>query len=352
MEPPIDLRSDTMTRASQRMRQAMADAAVGNSALGEDPTVERLEQDAAERLGKEDALFLASGTMGNLAAMLAWTRDVERPEIIAESTAHVLLYESSSISRIAHAQARAIQGQRGVMDPAEVERHLRPSDGPSIKPQTALVCLEQTHNQAGGTVLAPDHMAEIRELASAHDVPLHIDGARLFNAAVALDVPVAELAQHGDSVMIALTKGLGAPVGSILAGPEPFIERAARAKALLGGAMRQAGHLAAAGLVALEDGPDRLHRDHENAERLAEGLAKIDGVSVDLDRVETNIVFFDVSPLGMTAPEFQDAMLEADVGVDGMMRPTHVRAVTHRDVSADDVDRAIEAAANVAAEHR
>lgn len=352
MEPPIDLRSDTMTRPTDRMREAMATAEVGNSALGEDPTVARLEDEAAAVLGKDAALFLASGTMANLAAMIAWTQDVERPEVIAEATAHLLLYESSSIARIAHAQAHPIEGQRGRMDPAEVRRAIRPRDGPSIKPQTALLSIEQTHNHTGGVVLEPDHLAKLHEIAGEADVPVHIDGARLFNAATALDVPVDRLTRHGDSVMVALTKGLGAPVGSLLAGPEGFIERAARAKALVGGGLRQAGHLAAAGRIALEDGPEQLATDHANARRLAQGLAKIDGIAVDPEEVETNIVFFDVSDLGVTAARFEDAMLEAGVGYDGMMRRMHVRGVTHRDVDADDVDAAIEATADVAAQLR
>lgn len=351
-EPEIDLRSDTMTRPTDAMREAMAEAEVGNSALGEDPTVDRLETQAAELLGKPAALFLASGTMANLAAMLAWTHDVERPEVIAEATSHVLLYESSSIARIAHAQARPLEGEAGRMDPAAVRANLRPAGGPSIKPQTALVCLEQTHNQAGGVVLPPAHMEEIASIAAEGDVPVHVDGARLFNAAVALDVPAAELAAYGDSVMVALTKGLGAPVGSVLAGPEPFIERAARAKALLGGGMRQAGHLAAAAELALSEGPGQLGEDHANARRLAEALAKVDGLGVDLDRVQTNIVFFDVAGLGTTAARFAEALAEQGVGVDGMMREHHARAVTHRDVDAADVDAAAEAIADVAARFR
>lgn len=350
-EPSIDLRSDTVTRPTDAMREAMAQADVGNSALGEDPTVDRLEAKAADVLGKEAALFLPSGTMANLAAMITWTRDVERPEIIAESTSHVLLYESSSIARVAHAQARPVEGEAGHMDPEAVRAQIRPEEGPTIKPQTALVCLEQTHNQAGGVVLDPDHMDEIAEIASEHDVPVHVDGARLMNAAVALDVPPSDLTV-GDSVMLALTKGLGAPVGSVLAGSAPFVQRAERAKALLGGAMRQAGHLAAAGLVALDEGPDRLAQDHDRALRLAEGLAGIDGIHVELGLVDTNIVFFDVSELGVDAAEFAKLARKEGVGLDGGMRTRDVRAVTHHDLEDGDVEGALEAIEATAASLR
>lgn len=349
MEPRIDLRSDTMTRPTDAMREAMANATVGNSALGEDPTVNELQDEAADLLGKESALFLASGTMANLASLIAWTRPLERPEVIAEATSHVLLYESSSIARVANAQAHPLEGQRGRIPLEALEENLRPREGPTVKPQTALVCLEDPHNHAGGTVLGQDYLKDAYELARGHDVPVHLDGARLFNAAVAQGVPVKALAQHADSVMVALTKGLGAPVGSLLAGPEPFVEDAARAKALLGGGMRQAGHLAAAAKLALNEGPKRLEQDHENARRLARGADDVQGLSVDLDRVDTSIVFVDVSGLGVDASTFASELMEEDVGVDGMMRETHVRAVTHRDVSESDVDEALEALSTVAA---
>jgi threonine aldolase len=351
-EPDVDLRSDTVTRPTDAMREAMAEAEVGNSALGEDPAVDRLEAEAADLFGKADALFLPSGTMANLAAMIAWTRDVERPEIVAESTAHVLLYESSSIARVAHAQARPIEGEAGRMDPGDVRAHIRPAGGPTIKPQTALVCLEQTHNQAGGVALGLEHMDEIAAIADEADVPVHIDGARSLNAAEALDVAPAEIADRGDSIMLALTKGLGAPVGSVLAGSEAFIQRARRAKALVGGGMRQSGHLAAAGLLALQEGPKRLEQDHRRARRLADELAAVEGIEVDLDRVDTNIVFFDVSELGVDAATFAERAAEHGVGFDGMMTEHRVRAVAHRDVDGDDVERAIEVVQTVADEVR
>jgi threonine aldolase len=342
MEPEIDLRSDTVTRPTDEMRTAMAQAEVGNSALGEDPTVQALETEAAETFDKQAAVFCASGTMANLAAMIAWTRELDRPEIVAETTAHVLLYESSSIARVAHAQARPIVGERGHMPVDRVREEIRPADGPSIKPQTGLVCLEQTHNHAGGVVLDPDHMAEIADLAGEHDVPVHVDGARLMNAAVELDADPVDLAQHGDSVMLALTKGLGAPVGSVLAGSEEFVAYARRAKALLGGGLRQSGHLAAAGRIALETGPKRLATDHELAQRFARGVHGIDGIDVDPSAVETNIVFFDVSGLGVDAAEFAKRAGKHGLGLDGMMAEHRVRAVTHRDVDGDDVAEAID----------
>jgi threonine aldolase len=346
-EPAIDLRSDTVTRPTDAMREAMAEAEVGNSALGEDPTVHEFEARAAETFGKPAAVFLASGTMANLAAMLAWTQHVERPEIVAEASSHVLGYESSSIARVAHAQARPVEGEAGRMPPSAVRDAIR-AEGPTIKPQTALVCLEQTHNHAGGVALALDHMAEIASVARDHEVPVHVDGARCLNAAEALDVEPAAIAEHADSIMLALTKGLGAPVGSVLAGPEDFVERARRAKALLGGGMRQAGHLAAAALLALEQGPERLARDHELAREFAERVDDVEGLHVDLDRVDTNIAFVDVTELGVEASTFADHAAEHGVGLDGMMTTHAVRAVTHRDVDGDDIDRAVDVVARVA----
>ncbi len=341
-EPDVDLRSDTVTRPTDAMRRAMAEAEVGNSALGEDPTVQALEVEAADVFDKPAALFLPSGTMANLAALIAWTQPVERPEVIAEATSHILLYESSSIARVAHAQARPIEGTAGHMDADDVRKQIRPSGGPTIKPQTALVCLEQTHNHAGGVVLDPDHVAGIATLAHEHDVPVHIDGARIVNAAVALDTSPAEVAAPGDSIMLSLSKGLGAPVGSVLAGPQPFIERATRAKSLLGGGMRQSGHLAAAARIALSQRPNQLARDHDNARAFAEKVAAIDGITVELGRVDTNIVFFDVQDLGLTAAAFAEEAAKRGLGVDGMMTEHRVRAVMHRDIDEDDLERAID----------
>lgn len=347
MEPRIDLRSDTVTRPSKAMRDAMRDADVGNDALGEDPTVNRLQAEAAEALGKEGALFFPSGTMANLAALLAWTRRVERPEVIAESTAHVLLYESSSIARVANAQTHPIDGEAGRMPLDRIAASLR-TDGFSIKPQTALVCLEETHNHAGGIVIGTDYVRDVGELARDHGVPVHLDGARLFNAAVAQGITPARAAEGSDSVMIALTKGLGAPMGSLLAGDEGFLEDAQRARSLLGGGLRQAGIVAAAGRIALDEGVDRLEQDHANARRLAKRLASIEGLRVDVDAVGSNIVFVDVTGLGVDAAEAARWLGDEDVGVDGMMRPTHVRCVTHRDVSREDVDEAVGAFERVA----
>lgn len=321
----------------------MASADVGNSALGEDPTVNRLQEEAARVLGKDAALFFPSGTMANLASLIAWTQDAERPEVLAEETAHLILYESSSIARVAHAQARPLPGDGGRIPLDLLEEHIRPAGGPSIKPETALVSLEEPHNHHGGTVLGLDYLEKASKLAGEHAVPVHLDGARLFNAAAARDEPVSAFAEHADSVMVALSKGLGAPVGSVLAGDRSFVDDAARAKSLLGGGLRQAGHLAAAGLIALEQGPERLPQDHDNAKRLARAVDGIEGLSVDVDRVETNLVFVDVSGLGLTASAFAKRVAKQGVGVDGMMREHHVRAVLHKDVRTSDVDQAVEA---------
>lgn len=343
MEPRIDLRSDTVTRPTDAMREAMRDADVGNDALGEDPTVNRLQDKAAEMLGKQEALFFPSGTMANLAALLAWTQDVERAEVLAEHTSHILLYESASLARVAGALAHPIEGDQGRMPLDQLEASMRPKGGPSMKPQTALLCLEETHNHAGGIVTGTRYLADVASLAQAHDVPVHLDGARLFNAAVAQGKPPHRVAEAGDSVMIALTKGLGAPVGSLLAGDASFLEDAARARTLLGGGLRQSGIVAAAGLIALDQGPGRLAQDHANAKRLAKGLAAIEGLGVDVEAVETNIVFVDITNLGADAVTAARHLAEDGVGVDGMMRSTHVRCVTHRDVSEGDVDEAVAA---------
>lgn len=341
-ELPIDLRSDTVTRPTPEMRRAMAEAEVGDDVYGEDPTVNRLEALAATMVGMEAALFVPSGTMGNQAAVLTHTRRGD--EVICHEESHVFLYEVGGMALISGAQVRTLPGRRGFMSPADIAAAIRPEN--VHFPRTGLLCLENTHNRAGGTVATPDEVGAMAVAARDRGVPVHLDGARIFNAAVALGVPVSEFARHVDSLMFCLSKGLSAPVGSLLCGSRDFIERARRARKVLGGGMRQAGVLAAAGLVALESMVDRLAEDHENARVLAEGLAGLSGLDVDLATVQTNIVSLGVKETGLGAPAFAAACRDRGLLMNAMS-PTRVRLVTHKDVDRAAVLRAIEIVAEV-----
>ncbi|BDG59334.1 low-specificity L-threonine aldolase [Caldinitratiruptor microaerophilus] len=332
----IDLRSDTVTTPTPAMRRAMYEAEVGDDVYREDPTVRRLEELAAEIIGKEAALFVTSGTQGNQVAILTHTRRGD--EVIVEAESHIFIYEVGGMAALAGCQARPLPGRRGALDPADVAAAIRPEN--VHFPRTGLVCLENTHNRAGGAVL-PQHLVEaVAETARSRGVPLHLDGARIFNAAVATGRPAAELAAPADSVMFCLSKGLGAPVGSILAGSEGFIAEARRMRKLLGGGLRQAGVLAAAGIVALTEMVDRLAEDHENARRLAEGLAQLPGVAVDVAGVETNMVMVDVTDSRWTAATLSGALAEAGVRCNAV-GPRRLRLVTHKDVSREDIDEAL-----------
>ncbi|MFO7173259.1 MAG: low-specificity L-threonine aldolase [Bacillota bacterium] len=333
---PIDLRSDTVTVPTPEMRRAMYEAEVGDDVYGEDPTVNRLEELAAEILGKEAALFVVSGTQGNQVAILTHTRRGD--EVICEAEAHVYFYEVGAIAALAGCQVRPIPGHRGMPAPEAVAAAIRPKN--VHFPRTGLICLENTHNRAGGTVLPQDQVEAVCAIAHQHGIPVHLDGARLFNAAVAQGRTARELAAPFDSVMVCLSKGLGAPVGSILAGRRDFIEEARRMRKLLGGGMRQAGVLAAAGIVALTTMVDRLAEDHANARRLAEGIAQIPGLAVDLKTVQTNMVFFDITDSRWDAPRLVAALEAAGVRCNAV-GPRRVRWVTHKDVSAADCDRAL-----------
>lgn len=337
----IDLRSDTVTKPTDEMRQAMFNAEVGDDVYGEDPTVRRLEEVAADVLGKEAALFVTSGTQGNQVAILAQSRAGE--EIILEAESHIFYYEAATASAFAGVQTRTIEGHRGAMNPQEVEKAIR---GVNIHfPKTSLICLENTHNRAGGTILPEDNMREIHAIGQRHGVPIHLDGARLFNAAVASCVPASQLAQYVDTVQFCLSKGLGAPAGSIVAGTREFIETARYWRKRMGGGLRQVGVLAAPGLIALTKMVDRLAEDHENAKYLAEGLANIAGFTVDLDSVETNIVIVDISKTGFHALQMldllkQEGVLAVDFG------DTLVRFVTHKDVTRADMDETLKRISN------
>jgi threonine aldolase len=335
-----DLRSDTLTTPSPEMREAMARAAVGDDVWGEDPTVQRLEMLAAERLGKDAGLFVTSGTQGNLVSLLAQTERGQ--EVILDLDSHIYNYEVGGASLIGGLQMRPVKTARGFLSPAQVREALRP---PNIHlPVSALVCLENTHNRHGGTCCTPEEIGAVAGVAREAGLRVHLDGARLFNAAVALRREPREFAREVDSVTFCISKGLGAPVGSVVCGSGDFIARARRWRKMLGGGMRQAGVIAAAGLVALERMVDRLAEDHAHARLLADGLARMPGLRIDPGTVQTNIVI-----LGVEAPgaEGRTAALvkgcaERKVKVHAM-GPTSIRCVTHKDVDADDVARAVAA---------
>ena len=332
----IDLRSDTITLPTEEMRQAMAAAEVGDDVFGEDPTVNRLEQMAADMVGKEAALFTPSGTMSNLVAVLAHTHPGD--EIILGSEAHMFWYEVGGASAVGGVVMRTVPNDENGRVAAEaVEEAIRTKN--IHFPRTTLLCLENTHNRCSGAALTPEYTAAMATLAHQHGLRVHLDGARLFNGAVALAVPASELTRGVDSVCFCLSKGLSAPVGSLLCGPRDFVEAARKWRKMVGGGMRQAGVLAAAGIVALQKMVGRLAEDHANARRLADGLDRIPGFCIQPDRVQTNIVTFDF-PSAISPPEFMPAMDTCGVRV--LYRGgRRIRAVTHRMVSAADIDEAL-----------
>jgi threonine aldolase len=317
------------------MRRAMADAEVGDDVFREDPTVRRLEEEAAAILGKEAALFVPSGTMGNQVSLHVWTRPGQ--EVIAEERSHIVNYEMAAMAAFSGLLPRVVRGERGIPSVESVRDAIRPPL--YYLARTGLIALETTHNMAGGTILPPDRAGEIAALARERGIRTHLDGARIFNAAIALGRSAADLARPFDSVMVCLSKGLGAPVGSVVAGGREFVEEALRARKRFGGGMRQAGVLAAAGLVALRDQVDRLAEDHAGARLLADRIAAIGGLAIDPRTVETNIVIFEVRRPDLTAGDLVDRWREAGVlalAVDGR----RVRAVTHYDVDRPGVERA------------
>ncbi|KJS13558.1 MAG: threonine aldolase [Peptococcaceae bacterium BRH_c8a] len=332
----VDLRSDTVTRPTSEMREAMARAQVGDDVYGEDPTVKRLEEAAAELAGKEAALFVPSGTMGNQVAVLTHTS--RGNEIIVDSEAHIYYYEVGAPAVLSAVQVRPVVGLHGSEAIALFKSAVRGQD--IHFPQTSLLCLENTHNRMGGTVTGTDVMQGLYGAAQELGVAVHLDGARIGNAAVALGCRISALTQWCDSVMFCLSKGLGAPVGSMLAGSSDFIARARKYRKMLGGGMRQSGILAAAGLIALRS-VNRLAEDHANARLLAEKLAVVPGIKIDLDRVQTNIVVADIADTGMTAGEYVEVLRARGV-LAVVFGPTTVRFVTHLDVSREDVEYAAE----------
>lgn len=330
----IDLRSDTVTLPTPAMREAMATAELGDDVYGEDPTINKLERLAAERLGKEAALFVSSGTQSNLLAIM--THCARGDEYIVGQTAHTYRYEAGGAAILGSIQPQPLDFEAdGTLDLSKVEAAIKPDDY-HFAP-TRLFCLENTQ---GGKVLPLNYLAEANQLAQKHNLAIHLDGARIFNAAVKLNVDVQEIAQHFDSVSVCLSKGLSAPVGSVLCASKPFIKQARRWRKMLGGGMRQAGILAAAGIIALSQMVDRLADDHTNARRLAEGLAQIPGFTVDLDTIQTNMVFFSLAePL---VGKFSLFMAERGIIIgDG---PYAIRAVTHYGIDAPDIEHVIQAA--------
>jgi threonine aldolase len=332
----IDLRSDTVTHPTPEMRKAIFDAEVGDDVYGEDPTVNRLEAMAGEMMGKEAALFTTSGTQSNLIAVLTHTKHGD--EIIVGDEAHMLWYEVGSSAALGGVIIRTVPNDScGRLSLDDINRTIRSKD--IHYPETTLLCLENTHNRCGGTVLTPDYTDEVCDLAHTRGLKVYLDGARVFNAAVALGVPAHELARSCDSVALCLSKGLSAPVGSLLCGNKDFIERARKFRKMLGGGMRQAGVIAAAGIVALETMVERLAEDHSNARRLADGLASIKGITLARDDVPTNIVMFNLSPES-SATEFSEGLETSGVKV-GFRDGGPFRAVTHYMVSSSDIDEAL-----------
>ena len=338
MNRTIDLRSDTVTKPSPGMRQAMLFAEVGDDVFGEDPTVNELQERVAEILGKEAALFLVSGTMGNQLAIKAQTQPGD--EVIIEATSHAMNFEGGAGAVLSGVQFFGIPGYRGIFDAAQVEAAIRPDD--VHFPVTRLVVIENTHNRGGGTVFPLSKIREVRQLASARGLRMHMDGARLWNACIASGITPAEYAAFFDSISVCLSKGLGCPVGSLIAGSKEFIKRAHRFRKMLGGGMRQAGVLAAAGIYALDHHLQRLDEDHRKAKRLAQGLANIKNIIINPKEVETNILYFNTTPAGRGAREVAATLKERGV----LVHPTGkdlIRVATHMDVSFDQIEQALDA---------
>ena len=332
----VDLRSDTFTLPTEEMMKAIQEAVLGDDVFGEDPTMNELQDMAAERVGKEKALFVTSGTQANVVSLLTHTQHGD--EVILEAESHTYMYEVGAMAALGGLMAHPIPGVKGVLDPEDVEKAIRPDDIHFSR--TTLLCLENTHNNAGGTVITPEQIKAVADVVKPRGIKMHLDGARVFNAAIALGCDVKKITREFDSVMFCFSKGLSAPVGSIVCGSEEFIERARRVRKMLGGGMRQAGILAACGIVALEKMVDRLKDDHKNARKLAEGLAGMDKISMDLDTVQTNIIIFDVSGLGGSFT-FIEALEKK--GVKCLARDENrVRMVTHRMISEEDIDIALE----------
>jgi len=331
----IDLRSDTITKPTPEMRKVIAEAVVGDDVHGDDPTVIELEQRTAQILGKPAAIYVPSGIMANQVALRTHTTPGD--EILLDANAHIYYYEAGGPAALSGVMCHLLNGERGIFTANDVKKALRPKD--IHFPRTSLVCLENTHNRGGGSIWPIQQIAEIEKIARAANLKLHLDGARIWNASAATGIPEDEYAQHFDSVSVCFSKGLGAPVGSALAGSEDFIDRAKHFRRQFGGGMRQAGIIAAGALYALEHHRRLLTHDHKNAQNLAHALANLPGIEIDPDTVETNLIFFKVNC--MTAPELAQKLHDAGVHVLAL-GPDSIRAVTHLDVSADQIKQAVE----------
>ena len=333
----IDLRSDTVTKPSPEMRRAMFEAEVGDDVYGEDPTINRLEAMAAAIFGREAALFVPSGTMGNQIAIKLHTHHGQ--EVICEERGHVFNYEMAMMAHFSGVVPRTVWAEDGILTWQYVQSKLKTKSYHAAK--TGLVTLENTHNMAGGTITSPAIFDEVCDQAHAAGLAVHLDGARIFNASVALGIPVAQLTAKADTVMFCLSKGRGAPVGSLLVGSAELMDRGRIYRKALGGGMRQAGILAAAGIIALQQGPQKLKQDHANARLLAEGLAKVPGIKIDPAKVQTNILICDISGTGMTSTELSRKLAQRNVLANGVS-PQIIRFVTHLDVSRVQCEQALE----------
>ena len=332
----IDLRSDTVTTPTDEMREAMKDAEVGDDVLGEDPTVKELEELAARKMGKEAGLFVTSGTQGNITSLLTHTEPGE--EMIMGKHCHIFRYEVGGYSSLAGLSANTLDDSDGYMEISSIRNAVREEN--IHHPVTSLLCLENTHNVAGGVPLDIDYMEKACEIAREDDLNVHLDGARIFNASTALGIEVSDLVEPVDSIQFCLSKGLSAPVGSMLVGTEEFIERARKNRKRLGGGMRQAGVIAAPGMISLEKMVDRLEEDHANARRLVEGLKEL-GVDIDPDRFKTNIVMMDTSQFGMKAEKLRTKLEEKNI-LTLALGKNSMRFVTHREISTEDIDEVLD----------
>jgi threonine aldolase len=338
----VDLRSDTVTVPTGEMLDAVSHAKLGDDVYGEDPTVKRLEEMAAERTGKEAALFVASGTMANLVSVMS---NAKRGELVfLESESHMYWYEAGGVATIAGLFPWPIKSEFGFLAPDILEAAIRPRN--IHFPNASLICVEDTHNRHGGTIVTPEQLKAISYVAQAHGLRVYMDGARIFNAAVALRTDVREFTKHVDNLMFCLSKGLSCPVGSVVVGTQDFIDKARRARKLLGGGMRQAGVIAAPGIVALEKMVDRLEEDHANAKFIARGIAKIDGLKVDLERVQTNMVIVDTSSLEVEDSRFISSLKDECVLASAIAK-NKIRLVTHREIGRQEAKDALAAIARV-----
>ncbi len=333
----IDLRSDTLTHPTETMRTAMAQADVGDDVFGEDPTVNRLEKLTAERIGKEAAVFVPSGTMGNLISMLSHC--ARGDEVILGDQSHIFLNEVGGIAALGGIQPHILPNEPdGTLNLKTLENSIRARD--LHYPPTRLIALENTHNFCMGSPITPEYMTRVGDLARKHNLKVHVDGARIFNAAVALETDVKDLTEETDSVMFCLSKGLSAPVGSLTCGTEDFIQNARKWRKMVGGGMRQTGHLAAAGIIALNDLVDRLKEDHANARTLAEGLSSLKGMVIDLELIKTNIIFFSLKHPSLSPESFMDGLEAKGIKI-LMTHPGIFRAVLHREISSSQIEQVL-----------